>query len=134
MTSQLTIRIACLGLSWTERIDLFALGCILWFLSQGETLLDTGLKGGKNNINHLAKMQKVLGPLPQNQLMLSYTYTENRPELKQLVKAITNKSKKKNNVMYELDFKRSETPSEVLDNLGGTKPLRVSRTFAFRML
>ncbi|MQM13687.1 hypothetical protein Taro_046616 [Colocasia esculenta] len=49
-----------LGLGWNYPCDLWSVGCILIELCSGEALFQT-----HENLEHLAMMEKVLGPLPQ---------------------------------------------------------------------
>ncbi|VFQ84650.1 unnamed protein product [Cuscuta campestris] len=48
-----------LGLGWTYPCDLWSVGCILVELCMGESLFKT-----HDNLEHLAMMERVLGPLP----------------------------------------------------------------------
>ncbi|CAN6455897.1 unnamed protein product [Victoria cruziana] len=48
-----------LGLGWTYPCDIWSVGCILVELCSGETLFQT-----HENLEHLAMMERVLGPLP----------------------------------------------------------------------
>ncbi|XP_050364344.1 serine/threonine-protein kinase AFC3 isoform X2 [Argentina anserina] len=50
-----------LGLGWTYPCDLWSVGCILVELCAGEALFQT-----HENLEHLAMMERVLGPLPQH--------------------------------------------------------------------
>ncbi|GLT36658.1 hypothetical protein SLA2020_110210 [Shorea laevis] len=52
-----------LGLGWTYPCDLWSVGCILVELCSGEALFQT-----HENLEHLAMMERVLGPLPQHML------------------------------------------------------------------
>ncbi|KAM3381192.1 serine/threonine-protein kinase AFC2 isoform X1 [Capsicum galapagoense] len=52
-----------LGLGWTYTCDIWSVGCILVELCSGEALFQT-----HENLEHLAMMEKVLGPLPQHML------------------------------------------------------------------
>ncbi|XP_057248398.1 serine/threonine-protein kinase AFC3 isoform X2 [Beta vulgaris subsp. vulgaris] len=55
---QLLESIACLG--WSYPCDLWGIGCILVELCSGRALFQT-----HENLEHLAMMERVLGPLPQ---------------------------------------------------------------------
>ncbi|CAL9109882.1 unnamed protein product [Musa acuminata var. zebrina] len=55
-----------LGLGWSYPCDIWSVGCILVELSSGETLFQT-----HENLEHLAMMERVLGPLPSNMLRLA---------------------------------------------------------------
>ncbi|KAL6215613.1 hypothetical protein ACLB2K_015042 [Fragaria x ananassa] len=50
-----------LGLGWNYPCDLWSVGCILVELCAGEALFQT-----HENLEHLAMMERVLGPLPQH--------------------------------------------------------------------
>ncbi|XP_031104098.1 serine/threonine-protein kinase AFC3 [Ipomoea triloba] len=52
-----------LGLGWTYPCDLWSVGCILVELCSGEALFQT-----HENLEHLAMMERVLGPLPQHMI------------------------------------------------------------------
>ncbi|GER40376.1 protein kinase [Striga asiatica] len=50
-----------LGLGWTYPCDIWSVGCILIELCTGEVLFQT-----HENLEHLAMMERVLGPLPEH--------------------------------------------------------------------
>ncbi|XP_050936098.1 serine/threonine-protein kinase AFC2 isoform X2 [Cucumis melo] len=52
-----------LGLGWSFPCDIWSVGCILVELCSGEALFQT-----HENLEHLAMMERVLGPLPQDML------------------------------------------------------------------
>ncbi|KAK9277354.1 hypothetical protein L1049_006896 [Liquidambar formosana] len=52
-----------LGLGWSFPCDIWSVGCILVELCSGEALFQT-----HENLEHLAMMERVLGPLPQHML------------------------------------------------------------------
>lgn len=52
-----------LGLGWTYPCDVWSVGCILVELCSGEALFQT-----HENLEHLAMMEKVLGPMPSSML------------------------------------------------------------------
>ncbi|XP_061364889.1 serine/threonine-protein kinase AFC2 isoform X1 [Gastrolobium bilobum] len=52
-----------LGLGWSYPCDIWSVGCILVELCTGEALFQT-----HENLEHLAMMERVLGPLPQHVL------------------------------------------------------------------
>ncbi|TYH80387.1 hypothetical protein ES332_D03G128700v1 [Gossypium tomentosum] len=52
-----------LGLGWSYACDIWSVGCILVELCTGEALFQT-----HENLEHLAMMERVLGPLPQHML------------------------------------------------------------------
>ncbi|KAK4478587.1 hypothetical protein RD792_014073 [Penstemon davidsonii] len=53
-----------LGIGWNYPCDMWSIGCILVELCSGEALFQT-----HENLEHLAMMEKVLGPLPQHMIM-----------------------------------------------------------------
>ncbi|XWS37188.1 hypothetical protein CRYUN_Cryun19dG0021500 [Craigia yunnanensis] len=52
-----------LGLGWSYPCDIWSVGCIIVELCTGEALFQT-----HENLEHLAMMERVLGPLPQHML------------------------------------------------------------------
>ncbi|CAH8378064.1 unnamed protein product [Eruca vesicaria subsp. sativa] len=50
-----------LGLGWSYQCDLWSIGCILFELCTGEALFQT-----HDNLEHLAMMERALGPLPEH--------------------------------------------------------------------
>ncbi|GAA0162529.1 non-receptor serine/threonine protein kinase [Lithospermum erythrorhizon] len=52
-----------LGLGWTYPCDIFSVGCIIVELCTGDSLFQT-----HEDLEHLAMMERVLGPLPQHML------------------------------------------------------------------
>ncbi|KAH9330954.1 hypothetical protein KI387_003062, partial [Taxus chinensis] len=52
-----------LGLGWTYPCDIWSVGCILVELCSGEALFQT-----HENLEHLAMMERVLGPFPQQMI------------------------------------------------------------------
>lgn len=52
-----------LGLGWSYPCDIWSVGCILVELCTGETLFQT-----HENLEHLAMMERVFGPLPQHMI------------------------------------------------------------------
>ncbi|KAH1246162.1 Serine/threonine-protein kinase AFC2 [Glycine max] len=52
-----------LGLGWSYPCDIWSVGCILVELCTGEALFQT-----HENLEHLAMMERVLGPIPQQML------------------------------------------------------------------
>ncbi|XP_057827876.2 serine/threonine-protein kinase AFC2 isoform X3 [Cryptomeria japonica] len=52
-----------LGLGWNYPCDIWSVGCMLVELCTGETLFQT-----HENLEHLAMMERVLGPLPRHML------------------------------------------------------------------
>ncbi|KAG6510163.1 hypothetical protein ZIOFF_028172 [Zingiber officinale] len=55
-----------LGLGWGYPCDIWSIGCILIELCSGETLFQT-----HENLEHLAMMERVFGPIPTNMLRLA---------------------------------------------------------------
>nr|XP_027123045.1 serine/threonine-protein kinase AFC2-like isoform X2 [Coffea arabica] len=60
-----------LGLGWSYPCDVWSVGCILVELCSGEALFQT-----HENLEHLAMMERVLGPLPQHMLKKSDRHAE----------------------------------------------------------
>ncbi|PON64289.1 GPCR kinase [Parasponia andersonii] len=60
-----------LGLGWSFPCDLWSVGCILVELCSGEALFQT-----HENLEHLAMMERVLGPLPQHMLKRADHYVD----------------------------------------------------------
>ncbi|XP_024933950.1 serine/threonine-protein kinase AFC1 isoform X2 [Ziziphus jujuba] len=60
-----------LGLGWSYPCDIWSVGCILVELCSGEALFQT-----HENLEHLAMMERVLGPLPQNMLKRAERHAE----------------------------------------------------------
>ncbi|KAG6434064.1 hypothetical protein SASPL_105685 [Salvia splendens] len=60
-----------LGLGWNYPCDMWSIGCILVELCSGEALFQT-----HENLEHLAMMERVLGPLPPNMIMRADRRTE----------------------------------------------------------
>ncbi|XP_020241089.1 serine/threonine-protein kinase AFC3 isoform X2 [Asparagus officinalis] len=52
-----------LGLGWNYPCDLWSIGCILVELCSGEALFQT-----HENLEHLAMMERVLGPIPEHMI------------------------------------------------------------------
>ncbi|KAL5783234.1 hypothetical protein ACOSP7_008263 [Xanthoceras sorbifolium] len=52
-----------LGLGWSYPCDMWSIGCILFELCTGEALFQT-----HENLEHLAMMERVLGPLPEHMI------------------------------------------------------------------
>ncbi|KAK7834110.1 serine/threonine-protein kinase afc2 [Quercus suber] len=60
-----------LGLGWSYPCDIWSIGCILVELCSGEALFQT-----HENLEHLAMMERVLGPLPQHMLKRADRHAE----------------------------------------------------------
>ncbi|KAK8478853.1 hypothetical protein V6N13_090426 [Hibiscus sabdariffa] len=60
-----------LGLGWSYPCDIWSVGCILVELCSGEALFQT-----HENLEHLAMMERVLGPLPQYMLKRADRHAE----------------------------------------------------------
>jgi serine/threonine protein kinase len=56
-----------LGLGWTFPCDIWSIGCILLELITGDALFQT-----HENLEHLAMMEAVLGPLPQEMIKVRW--------------------------------------------------------------
>ncbi|XP_057487269.1 serine/threonine-protein kinase AFC2-like isoform X3 [Actinidia eriantha] len=60
-----------LGLGWSYPCDVWSVGCILVELCSGEALFQT-----HENLEHLAMMERVLGPLPHHMLKKADRHAE----------------------------------------------------------
>ncbi|XP_073284175.1 serine/threonine-protein kinase AFC2-like isoform X3 [Primulina huaijiensis] len=60
-----------LGLGWSYPCDIWSVGCILVELCTGEALFQT-----HENLEHLAMMERVLGPLPHHMLKRAVGHAE----------------------------------------------------------
>ncbi|KAL2539582.1 Serine/threonine-protein kinase AFC2 [Abeliophyllum distichum] len=60
-----------LGLGWSYPCDIWSVGCILVELCSGEALFQT-----HDNLEHLAMMERVLGPLPHHMLKKADRHAE----------------------------------------------------------
>ncbi|ELT94328.1 hypothetical protein CAPTEDRAFT_145467 [Capitella teleta] len=56
-----------LGATYGKKVDIWSIGCILGELSDGQPLFP-----GESEIDQLYTIQKVLGPLPPNQMQMFY--------------------------------------------------------------
>ncbi|KAM9955449.1 hypothetical protein ACTFIW_007327 [Dictyostelium discoideum] len=77
-----------LGMGWSYPCDIWGVGCILVELYLGYTLFDT-----HNNVQHLAMMEKVMGPFPNSMSNVSKKYfndygTLNRPQNSDEIKSM----------------------------------------------
>lgn len=54
-----------LGLGWTYPCDIWSIGCILLELFTGDALFQT-----HENLEHLAMMEMVLGPIPKDMIQV----------------------------------------------------------------
>ncbi|XVE92299.1 hypothetical protein REPUB_Repub01dG0085100 [Reevesia pubescens] len=98
-----------LGLGWSYPCDIWSVGCILVELCSGEALFQT-----HENLEHLAMMERVLGPLPQHMLKRVDRHAEkyvkkgrlDRPEgatSRNSIKAVMKLSRLQNLVMQHVD-------------------------------
>ncbi|XP_020088225.1 serine/threonine-protein kinase AFC2 isoform X3 [Ananas comosus] len=98
-----------LGLGWSYPCDIWSVGCILVELCSGETLFQT-----HENLEHLAMMERVLGPLPQRMLKRADRHVEkyirrgrlNWPEgaiSRDSIKAVLRLPRLQNLVMQQVD-------------------------------
>nr|POE68551.1 serine/threonine-protein kinase afc2 [Quercus suber] len=82
-----------LGLGWSYPCDVWSVGCILVELCTGEALFQT-----HENLEHLAKMERVLGPLPQHMLKRVDRHAE-----KYVRRAVTKLPRLQNLIMEHVD-------------------------------
>ncbi|XP_064947431.1 serine/threonine-protein kinase AFC2-like isoform X3 [Musa acuminata AAA Group] len=98
-----------LGLGWSYPCDMWSVGCILVELCSGEALFQT-----HENLEHMAMMERVLGPLPQNMLKRADRHAEkyvrrgrlNWPEgaaSRESIKAVQKLPRLQNIVMQHVD-------------------------------
>ncbi|KAF5202472.1 Serine/threonine-protein kinase AFC2 [Thalictrum thalictroides] len=98
-----------LGLGWSYSCDVWSIGCILVELCSGEALFQT-----HENLEHLAMMERVLGPLPQHMLKRVDRHAEKYvrrgrldwPEgatSRESIKAVTKLPRLQNLVMQHVD-------------------------------
>ncbi|WVZ63120.1 hypothetical protein U9M48_012780 [Paspalum notatum var. saurae] len=98
-----------LGHGWSYPCDIWSVGCILVELCSGETLFQT-----HENLEHLAMMERVLGPLPRHMLERADQHAEkyirrgrlNWPEgatTRESIKAVLKLPRLQNLVMQHVD-------------------------------
>ncbi|KAG0542840.1 hypothetical protein BDA96_02G138500 [Sorghum bicolor] len=98
-----------LGHGWSYPCDIWSVGCILVELCSGETLFQT-----HENLEHLAMMERVLGPLPRHMLERADQHAEkyvrrgrlNWPEgaaTKESIRAVLKLPRLQNLVMQHVD-------------------------------
>ncbi|XP_021743729.1 serine/threonine-protein kinase AFC2-like isoform X2 [Chenopodium quinoa] len=110
-----------LGLGWSYPCDLWSVGCILAELCSGEALFQT-----HENLEHLAMMERVLGPLPDHLLRRADRHAEkyirrgrlNWPEgatSRESIKAVLKLPRLQNLVMQHVDH----SAGDLIDLLQG---------------
>ncbi|XP_010912940.1 serine/threonine-protein kinase AFC2-like isoform X1 [Elaeis guineensis] len=110
-----------LGLGWSYPCDIWSIGCIIVELCSGETLFQT-----HENLEHLAMMERVLGPLPQHMLRRADRHAEkfvrrgrlNWPEgatSRESIQAVWRLSRLQNLVMKHVDH----SAGDLIDLLQG---------------
>uniref|UniRef100_A0A804NSW9 dual-specificity kinase n=1 Tax=Zea mays TaxID=4577 RepID=A0A804NSW9_MAIZE len=90
-----------LGHGWSYPCDIWSVGCILVELCTGEALFQT-----HENLEHLAMMERVLGPLPYHMLKRAEKGRLNWPEgctSRESMKAVMKLSRLQNLVMQNVD-------------------------------
>jgi len=60
--------VVCISAPYGRAVDIWSVGCILGELSNGQPLF-----AGESEIDQLFTIQKVLGPLPADQMKLFYS-------------------------------------------------------------
>ncbi|KAK9208031.1 hypothetical protein WN944_000383 [Citrus x changshan-huyou] len=117
-----------LGLGWSYPCDMWSVGCILVELCTGEALFQT-----HENLEHLAMMERALGPLPEHMIRRASRGTEkyfrrgsrlNWPEgavSRESIKAVKKLDRLKNMVSLHVDRARS-TLTDLLHGLLGYDP------------
>ncbi|XP_052208749.1 serine/threonine-protein kinase AFC3 isoform X2 [Diospyros lotus] len=113
-----------LGLGWTYPCDLWSVGCILVELYSGEALFQT-----HDNLEHLAMMEKVLGPLPEHMAQRANRGAEkyfrrgprlNWPEgavSRESIRTVSKLDCLKNRVSKHVDCSRSSSLVDLLHGL-----------------
>ncbi|XP_020245739.1 serine/threonine-protein kinase AFC2 isoform X2 [Asparagus officinalis] len=110
-----------LGLGWSYPCDIWSIGCILVELCSGEALFQT-----HENLEHLAMMERVLGPLPHHMLKKADRHAEkylrrtrlNWPEgatSRESMKAVQKLPRLQNLVMQHVDH----SAGDLIDLLQG---------------
>ncbi|XP_048502408.1 serine/threonine-protein kinase AFC2 isoform X2 [Beta vulgaris subsp. vulgaris] len=110
-----------LGLGWSYPCDLWSVGCILAELCSGEALFQT-----HENLEHLAMMERVLGPVPDHMLRRADRHAEkyirrgrlNWPEgatSRESIKAVLKLPRLQNLVMQHVDH----SAGDLIDLLQG---------------
>ncbi|KAK4256643.1 hypothetical protein QN277_006342 [Acacia crassicarpa] len=110
-----------LGLGWSFPCDIWSVGCILVELCSGEALFQT-----HENLEHLAMMERVLGPMPVHMLKRADRHTEkfvrrsrlNWPEgavSRESIKAVLKLPRLPNLVMQHVDH----SAGDLIDLLQG---------------
>ncbi|MQL79682.1 hypothetical protein Taro_012121 [Colocasia esculenta] len=110
-----------LGLGWSYPCDVWSIGCILVELCSGETLFQT-----HENLEHLAMMERVLGPLPPHMLRTADHHADKyirrgrldwplRTTSKESIKAVTKLPRLQNLVMQHVDH----SAGDLIDLLQG---------------
>ncbi|XP_008796986.2 serine/threonine-protein kinase AFC2-like isoform X2 [Phoenix dactylifera] len=110
-----------LGLGWSYPCDIWSVGCILVELCSGEALFQT-----HENFEHLAMMERVLGPLPQHMLKRADRHAEkyikrsrlNWPEAatsRESIRAVQKLPRLQNLVMQHVDH----SAGDLIDLLQG---------------
>ncbi|KAI5481637.1 CMGC/CLK protein kinase [Pseudohyphozyma bogoriensis] len=90
-----------LGTGWSFPCDIWSIGCILIEFYTGEALFQT-----HENVEHLAMMERVFGPMPQDYIKRAMTNGSHREWFKQAGKGGSHKGS------YVLDFPNSQTTKQ----------------------
>ncbi|KAG9323642.1 hypothetical protein KVV02_000585 [Mortierella alpina] len=107
-TSALFILVPSAGLGWSYPCDIWSIGCILVEFLTGEALFQT-----HDNLEHLAMMQAVLGPIPDKLIRSSQYETDS-----------LSKSAQKYFVSNRLDYPNDETKRNSRKYVKALKPLK----------
>ncbi|XP_020111663.1 serine/threonine-protein kinase AFC2-like isoform X2 [Ananas comosus] len=127
-----------LGLGWSYPCDIWSVGCILVELCSGEALFQT-----HENLEHLAMMERVLGPLPHHMLRKADRHVEkyvrrgrlNWPEgatSRESIKAVLKLPRLQNLVMQHVDNSAGELINLLQGLLGYDPKDRLSAHDALR--
>lgn len=106
-----------LGTGWSYPCDVWSLGCILYEFATGEALFQT-----HDNLEHLAMMQKILGPFPQAMIQ-DHLAAAKIPLFKP-----NNKPTSSSNTSYIPDFPQKGAKKESTRFVGGLKKLEETIT------
>ncbi|CAH9106253.1 unnamed protein product [Cuscuta epithymum] len=114
-----------LGLGWTYPCDLWSVGCILVELCTGESLFQT-----HDNLEHLAMMERVLGPLPDHMVQQANRGAEkyfkrsrlNWPQgavSRESIRSVKKLDRLQDLVLRQVESSRSSLSSSLIDLLQG---------------
>uniref|UniRef100_A0A6N2LEP6 dual-specificity kinase n=2 Tax=Salix viminalis TaxID=40686 RepID=A0A6N2LEP6_SALVM len=103
-----------LGLGWNYPCDIWSVGCILVELCSGEALFQT-----HENLEHLAMMERVLGPLPQHMVVRADRRAEKYSESMRLIAEVNLKRKHESSYQNLIMQHVDHSAGELIDLLQG---------------